>query len=755
MDKTTRDTLRKMVAQCRTLLEDATSDTLEGRFGIHLKTGKVDDASQLGKLDEHDLATRTRLLAQLEHIRAHGVSPTSSVEQLIREISFTHLNRICAYKMMEKRGLIRETVSRGMQSTGVSWFRADHPEEDHLWNLGRQAEVYRHFLEWTGHERAKDVAALFDAEDPANGVFPSQAVIDNVLALVNAPELEGVWDEDETVGWVYQYFTPKELRDKARKESAAPRNSYELAFRNQFFTPRYVVEFLVDNTLGRTWYEMNQGRTQLREHCKYLVRRYDEVFLADQAAWTRPGHLTTDAEFLLDKVDELAPFAVGDEHHLSEFGRAVYVKTQSVKPVDEVEHIVRQWNDGAPEDPVEGTTQDLWELLAVLATPERVAAGKVEPMMTALTRIANEIRRRLLQARRKDLSTAEALKAPELIPFRAWKDPRELRIADIASGSGHFLLYCFDLLETIYHEAYDDAVHGVDLRKDYPTRADLDLALPGLILGRNLHGVDIDLRACQIASLALWLRAQRSYKEAGVMQSERPTITKANIIWVAPMPGEKELLDEFLGTVESEDLRRLVKEVFEGMQQAGDVGSLLAMETDISAAIKRVIGLRGGLFAKEDRGKWQLMHTELMKALTEYSDAVSNGERFKRTLFANDTAHGLSYIDLCETKMDVMLMNPPFGDPSTPSKKYIESHYPRTKNDLYAAFVERGIQWLVPHGMLGAISSRTGFFLTSFQKWREEIILGEARPTVFADLGYGVLDTAMVETAAYCLEKNS
>ena len=48
----------------------------------------------------------------------------------------------------------------------------------------------------------------------------------------------------------------------------------------------------------------------------------------------------------------------------------------------------------------------------------------------------------------------------------------------------------------------------------------------------------------------------------------------------------------------------------------------------------------------------------------------------------------------------------------------------------------------------GAITSRTGFFLTSFKRWREEILLNEARPTVFADLGYGVLDSAMVETAA-------
>lgn len=68
-------------------------------------------------------------------------------------------------------------------------------------------------------------------------------------------------------------------------------------------------------------------------------------------------------------------------------------------------------------------------------------------------------------------------------------------------------------------------------------------------------------------------------------------------------------------------------------------------------------------------------------------------------------------------------------------------------------FVERWLQLLVVGGLLGAITSRTGFFLTSFQQWREEVLLKEAKPTVFADLGPGVLDSAMVETAAYCMEK--
>ena len=65
-----------------------------------------------------------------------------------------------------------------------------------------------------------------------------------------------------------------------RDASDAPRNSRELAVRNQFFTPRYVVEFLTDNTLGRTWYEMTKGETRLADQCRYLVRRPTEIFLS-------------------------------------------------------------------------------------------------------------------------------------------------------------------------------------------------------------------------------------------------------------------------------------------------------------------------------------------------------------------------------------------------------------------------------------------------------------------------------------------
>ena len=56
-------------------------------------------------------------------------------------------------------------------------------------------------------------------------------------------------------------------------------------------------------------------------------------------------------------------------------------------------------------------------------------------------------------------------------------------------------------------------------------------------------------------------------------------------------------------------------------------------------------------------------------------------------------------------------------------------------------------------GLIGAITSRACFFLSSFRPWREEVVLTTSRPTVMADLGYGVMDDAMVEAAAYVLEK--
>ena len=497
MDQEIRNKLRNVVTQCRKLLEDSVSQELEGKYGIFAKKDQVtaDPNAKMTHLTEEEQAARKDILDHFAHIKARGFKPKEALDQLVREIAFTHLNRLCAYKMMEAREVyvggqkFREAVSRGINSNGVKFYLADHPEEERLFNTGHQDVAYRHFLDWLGGLLSDEIGVLFNPNDPANRLYPRQKTLDEVLDLLNGGGIKAeetelreqwpkIWSQDETIGWVYQYFTPKELRDQARKgESQAPRNSYELAFRNQFFTPRYVVEFLTDNTLGRIWYEMRKGDTKLKDQCRYMVRRPTEIFLKE--------------------------------------------------------------GEQPPKDAAEG---------------------------------------------RDDLSQEELLKLPVHIPHRPKKDPRELKILDPACGSGHFLLYCFDLLLTIYEEAYADPDLGPALQKDYPTLDDLRRDVPRLILAHNLHGIDIDLRASQIAALALWLRCQRAYQDMG-LKKDRPKITRSNFVCAEPMPGEEQMLKEFVGQLEPKLLGQLVEVVFDKMKLAGEAGSLLKIEEEIRDAV--------------------------------------------------------------------------------------------------------------------------------------------------------------------------
>ena len=91
--------------------------------------------------------------------------------------------------------------------------------------------------------------------------------------------------------------------------------------------------------------------------------------------------------------------------------------------------------------------------------------------------------------------------------------------------------HAFDLLERIYEEAWHDPHSpksertGRALRDDFESVEALKRAVPKAIVEYNLHGIDIDARAVQIAALALWLRAQKRWKALGYKAAERPRIS--------------------------------------------------------------------------------------------------------------------------------------------------------------------------------------------------------------------------------------
>ena len=162
--------------------------------------------------------------------------------------------------MLEARELLQECITKGEQSSGYREFSGLAPG---LLLLPDSAG-YRIYIESLFDELSTEVKVLFDRRDPASVLWPKRSTFEQLLEILNSPDLADIWGEDETIGWVYQFFNSKEeraaMRDPEQGGSQAPRNSRELAIRNQFFTPRYVVQFLTDNTLGRIWYEMRDTR---------------------------------------------------------------------------------------------------------------------------------------------------------------------------------------------------------------------------------------------------------------------------------------------------------------------------------------------------------------------------------------------------------------------------------------------------------------------------------------------------------------
>jgi hypothetical protein len=257
------------------------------------------------------------------------------------------------------------------------------------------------------------------------------------------------------------------------------------------------------------------------------------------------------------------------------------------------------------------------------------------------------------------------------------------------------------------------------------------------VLAHNLYGVDIDLRCAQIAQLALWMRAQKAYRDFGVGPPERAQIRRSNIVVAEPLVADEQIAFEFVAKLGDAELGRVFRSLVDSLSLAGDLGLLLRVE--------QLVGRQAGdLFAPPEQ--------HIRAALTRFVREEASATNTRRRLFAEDASYGIGLLAIAERKFDVVLMNPPFGACSLRAKSVVDRAYARSKNDLYAVFVERGLEFLTSRGLLGAITSRTGFFLPRFQRWREDVLLKTAPPTVLADLGFGVLDSAMVETAAYCLE---
>ncbi len=277
-----RRLIHDLALDARDLLTREARELLEGTYGLY-PDGRLDSPERLPQVQADPETGETyRALARFVEDEARaGLPRPEAADKLVKEVAFTHLNRLVAFKMMEARKLIRGTLDRGTDSNAFKFYLADpeHAADLTRYRSGDADTAYRHFLLWQSGQVAQEIRVLFDPDALPSRLFPRPRALNALLAMLNQPELADAWRADETIGWLYQYFNEREKAEVFerlyRQKQKIRRQDIPAA--TQLFTPHWIIRFLVQNTLGRLWVEMHPDTRLLgTELMDYLVPLADE-----------------------------------------------------------------------------------------------------------------------------------------------------------------------------------------------------------------------------------------------------------------------------------------------------------------------------------------------------------------------------------------------------------------------------------------------------------------------------------------------
>lgn len=263
-------------------------------------------------------------------------------------------------------------------------------------------------------------------------------------------------------------------------------------------------------------------------------------------------------------------------------------------------------------------------------------------------------------------------------------NPEDIKLIDPCMGSGHILVYAFDVLMQIYESA------------GYSQR---DAAKS--ILEHNIYGLDIDDRAYQLAYFAVMMKA-RQYNRR-ILNGENTchvyAIQESNSINRAHLKYFGAGMDD----IEKNAAKMQLEGLLDTLTDAKEYGSILNVESYNWDLLRRFV-------AAED----------------------TDGQISMDSVGVEDTAEQLNrLIDIGKTmarKYWVTCTNPPYAGTSNLSanvNNFVKKNYPDSKADLFAVFIERCRQMTVNNGFQAMITQHSWMFLSSFEKLREKMMLTE------------------------------
>jgi len=314
--------------------------------------------------------------------------------------------------------------------------------------------------------------------------------------------------------------------------------------------------------------------------------------------------------------------------------------------------------------------------------------------------------------------------------------PEELRVIDPACGSGHFLLYAFDVLERIW-------------------RAETDLPgeeIPRKILQHNLYGVDLDMRACQLAAFNLYLKGRTRAEAEGADRFDMPEVgIVCADATIAEIDGVEAVFEEVAG--DDEDVADALRRILDAFEEVHGLGSLLDVR-----------GTLGDLFEDDsDIGGVQLTlgddptesHTlgQVLHSLREAVEEHRNSDSF----LAQDLRSFVRLLDILAQDYDVALMNPPYGSVNRMPdsvEDYVSQNYDYAP-EFYINFFEVCDTFSKKFGRIGMLVPWSFMFKKKFQNFREDFVGEQGGFDFLAEFGYGILDNATVGTVGTVVTSSS
>lgn len=290
-------------------------------------------------------------------------------------------------------------------------------------------------------------------------------------------------------------------------------------------------------------------------------------------------------------------------------------------------------------------------------------------------------------------------------------NPEDIKVIDPCMGSGHILVYCFDVLMQIYES---QGYTGRDAAQS--------------ILKNNLYGLDIDKRAAQLAYFAVMMKA-RQYDRRIFIREIKPNVYAIEESKDVNR-GQLKYFGANLNPVERNKAKLQITGLLDTMIDAKEYGSILSVENY----------------------EWELLHLFV-------ESIESDGQMTLDTIGIDQTQYKLAslveIVKILSHKYDVVVTNPPYMSSKSMSSKllkYVTGNYPDTKFDLFSVFIEKGLKTVKSNGFSCMVTMQSWMFLSSFEKMRKQLLMSNTIDNLL-HMGNAVMGIAF-GTAVSTIRKN-